>query len=330
VWTAFFQCEEYLVLPSMLSAPVFYTRLWHRGLGAYFPHTLRVVLQARDLLCYVLVALGITAPDKKLELLDVMTTLLRHAASVYRAEVAPLLTGFRMRCSEAFKILAQWRKGLLDSADAVSEGAGTAGTSSSAVAAEDSVGSERWSEKHMALFEEKLSAALDAFKALLAGTTGEVEVGRARGRAASKELHDILLAYTHLRTLVALSQARHHAAEAAASMATALRTPALGEVLRASLLPLMTDNPGGEPQADEAQRQLLFFCNSLRNRWMPDTTTVRRMRTVTSFTPHYAEDVTYSESQLKNLEHRAPSATFCHLLPPSATFCHLLAPFATR
>jgi hypothetical protein len=90
----------------------------------------------------------------------------------------------------------------------------------------------------------------------------------------SKGVQGILNAYAHLRTLISL-QARRNLEAGARSMADVLRTQSMGDVLRALLLSLTTDNPGGQPRTDEAKRQLLFFCNSLRNRWMPNSQTVR-------------------------------------------------------
>ena len=47
---------------------------------------------------------------------------------------------------------------------------------------------------------------------------------------------------------------------------------------------------------------------------MPNGQTVRRMRTMSSFTPHYAEDVTYSEEQLKGVTNRDDGVNLEHLL----------------
>ena len=282
---SFFGVPEYLIFPSMMSAPVFYSRLWHRGLSHMYPHTTRVVLQTRDLTCWLLVALGITSEDQKAELLDVSTHLLEHAASMLRTRntlLVQLLKEFRQRAVDAISELSKWRKELMDPTYPEGDAKSDAGTASSFF---------------VVRFEEALSAALDAFKALLAGSTGEVDV------AKSKSVSKVLEAYTRLRTLIML-QGRYDPDAGGEAIADVLRTPACGEVLRALQRSLNTDNPGGQPRTAEAKRQLLFFCNSLRNRWMPASATVRRMRSMTSFTPHYAEDVTYSEKQLKNLEHR--------------------------
>ena len=73
------------------------------------------------------------------------------------------------------------------------------------------------------------------------------------------------------------------------------------QALEALRRTLATSTPGGEPQNAEAKRQLLFFCNSLRNRWLPEPRPVRHMHPFSSFTPHYAEDVSYSFDALKSV-----------------------------
>ncbi|KAL1523264.1 hypothetical protein AB1Y20_018214 [Prymnesium parvum] len=59
-----------------------------------------------------------------------------------------------------------------------------------------------------------------------------------------------------------------------------------------------TQNPGGEPQSTEAKRQLISFCNSLRNTALGKAPSVRNMKSVTVLTPYYNEDVTHSEESL--------------------------------
>ena len=46
--------------------------------------------------------------------------------------------------------------------------------------------------------------------------------------------------------------------------------------------------------AVQARRQLIFFVNSLHNSELMPAPLVSEMRSFTSMTPHYAEDVTYS------------------------------------
>ena len=75
----------------------------------------------------------------------------------------------------------------------------------------------------------------------------------------------------------------------------ALRVSAdTGAALSALKCAFATTNPGGEPANAEAKRQLLFFANSLHNRRLAPPPPVAQMRTWSAFTPHYAEDVTYS------------------------------------
>ncbi len=80
----------------------------------------------------------------------------------------------------------------------------------------------------------------------------------------------------------------------------ALRVSAdTGAALSALKCAFATTNPGGEPANAEAKRQLLFFANSLHNRRLAPPPPVAQMRTWSAFTPHYAEDVTYSTAALR-------------------------------
>ena len=70
-------------------------------------------------------------------------------------------------------------------------------------------------------------------------------------------------------------------------------------VLASLFRSLRTGNPSGEPQNEEARRQLIFFCNSLHNRHLARPPSVCEMRSLYAFTPHYSEDVTYSMDALQ-------------------------------
>ena len=63
-----------------------------------------------------------------------------------------------------------------------------------------------------------------------------------------------------------------------------------------------TPNPGSEPVNEEAKRQLISFATSLRQRALAANPPppLRQMKTFTSFTPHFAEDVSYSVSALES------------------------------
>ena len=72
-----------------------------------------------------------------------------------------------------------------------------------------------------------------------------------------------------------------------------------GIVLGALQRTLTTDVPGSEPRSEEACRQLLFFANSLHNRRLAPPPPVTQMKSFTTLTPHYAEDITYSIAMLQ-------------------------------
>ena len=148
--------------------------------------------------------------------------------------------------------------------------------------------------------ESRLSAVLDAVKNVISGGSGDVEVAiYARSDDGANDVSDVLEAYRRLRSLIALQNLREE--DGCDHVRTTVKTPAFTQVLQVLHRSLSTANPGGEPVNAEAQRQLLFFCNSLRNRWMPKACPVRNMRTCSSFTPYFKEDVSYSESALKSM-----------------------------
>ena len=70
-------------------------------------------------------------------------------------------------------------------------------------------------------------------------------------------------------------------------------------VFSSLLRSLRTGNPSGEPVSEEAQRQVIFFCNSLHHRRLQRPPPLCEMRSLCAFTPHYAEDVTYSMEALQ-------------------------------
>ena len=81
-------------------------------------------------------------------------------------------------------------------------------------------------------------------------------------------------------------------------VAAAATTPLARSVCACLLRSVVNGNPGGQPRSEEAQRQLMFFCNSLRFTSLRTPTPVAQVPSWTTFTPYYAEDVKYSFSQL--------------------------------
>ena len=78
-----------------------------------------------------------------------------------------------------------------------------------------------------------------------------------------------------------------------------LRSSAAKVVISSLHRACTTANPSGEPVNGEAKRQLVFFTNSLHNRRLKRPPTVLEMKSLTAFTPHYAEDVTFSMEALQ-------------------------------
>ena len=89
---------------------------------------------------------------------------------------------------------------------------------------------------------------------------------------------------------------------AAAQRNAALPSAATLEAVHVLSRAFRTPNPGSEPINEEAKRQLISFATSLRQRALAASPPppLRQMKTFTSFTPHFAEDVSYSVSALES------------------------------
>ena len=85
-----------------------------------------------------------------------------------------------------------------------------------------------------------------------------------------------------------------HLRKVAAAATTPLARTTCASLLRA----FHSSNPGGQPRSEEAQRQLMFFCNSLRFTSLKTPSPLAQVRSWTAFTPYYSEDVKYRLDEL--------------------------------
>ena len=81
-------------------------------------------------------------------------------------------------------------------------------------------------------------------------------------------------------------------------VAAAATTPLARATCACLLRAFHSSNPGGQPRSEEAQRQLMFFCNSLRFTSLKTPSPLAQVRSWTAFTPYYAEDVKYRLDEL--------------------------------
>ena len=78
---AFFGVPEYIVFPTMLTSPVFDSKSWGTGLKSFTP-ALPSLYQTCDLVCWLIVTLGLTPERDRKQLLGVLHELagLTHGA----------------------------------------------------------------------------------------------------------------------------------------------------------------------------------------------------------------------------------------------------------
>ena len=79
---AFFGVGEYVLYPPMLSSPVYTSRVVHGSFTSTYPHFHRALRQLRDVLCFLLVQVGVVDAAQARELVQVLTRLARTAGKL--------------------------------------------------------------------------------------------------------------------------------------------------------------------------------------------------------------------------------------------------------
>lgn len=260
--------------------------------------------QIRDLAAWLLIALGLVDRGKMDNLLKTLSTLSSSVAMMMQEPSAESIERLRHLCSEIVSLLAiLLHIPSVDPEDYEMDVTVCCELSFSRTLFDENAGV-------ISQVENQITSILEAIKQLISEHSQDLEVtalssfADSRGRSSTSAL----AAYKQLRGLIAVRALREEANWQRA-VAT-LRTPACIEVLHALQRSFATTTPGSEPENGEAKRQLFFFINSMHNRWMPSPTSVRKMKSCTSLTPHYEEEVAYSADALQsvgdegvNLEH---------------------------
>ena len=261
--------HRYVLFPTMLTSPVFTATVWQQGKRAY-PSFERTLMQTRDLMVWLCVKLGLIEMESRHELMQVFTGLAGLHARMVKSKRSGAAEVLRMRSS----VVA-----LVEHLQAVQRAPlPLVGSSTEAELAEgiaDQV--HLLMQRVKGLFVDGVDK--DTLAIPLDGVTRECA-------DMWRRLQDLVKPETLLES-------------AASSALRNLHDEAAEAVLGALGRSMTTSNPGGEPQNLEAKRQILFFANSLFNTTMVKPPPVSRMKSWSCFTPHYAEDVTYSMAQLK-------------------------------
>ena len=97
---SFFNVPEYLIFPTMISSPVFDSKAWKGSLMS-FPMAAPALRQACDLLCWLLVALGLTHWQHREQLRDVLHELASLAQQALAREPNVISSLLALRSSLA-------------------------------------------------------------------------------------------------------------------------------------------------------------------------------------------------------------------------------------
>ncbi|KAL3902818.1 MAG: hypothetical protein SGPRY_011909, partial [Prymnesium sp.] len=245
---------------------------------------------ARDLFAWLLVSLGIVQEDNRIKLLATLVNLAKHTARLMSSwrkdDVARLLT-LRNHVIALLALLMQLSSDQRSDASAD----GKAKTSKKIYETEAATAIEE--EEYASQVALQLVVVLDAVKELASSCSDEMAT------VGLQDEEDVVTLYRRFRALISLAPLE--SPQGWQQACTTLRSRACAQVLQALHLSLTSANPGGEPTNDEARRQLLFFCNTLRNAAMPHAVPVRHMPSFSVLTPHFNEEVSYSEENLTNV-----------------------------
>ena len=281
----FFGVPEYVIFPTFVTSPVLTAgaiplqaraRAWQFGSTQFAdPAVTRTLIQTRDLLLFLAVKIGVVSHES------------REAAMVAMDNLAALEAKHLMQRPGAVDRVQRMAKAVASFIKLVREKLQSqrhedeTGLAEGASSALDTLSSEISSQARHILRRTK-QIFLEAFDVRsIAIVTSEVYLACVH---AWERLEQLLTADDE--------QVRVNWPLAVASQST----HAVVEALHRCFFSL---NPGGEPTNMEARRQLLFFCNSLFNRRLSKPPPVACMKAWSAFTPHYAEDVTYSMAALR-------------------------------
>ncbi|KAL1498897.1 hypothetical protein AB1Y20_013419 [Prymnesium parvum] len=297
---AVFGTPEYLVFPTMLTAPVFDTHPWNRGHFTRYQHTVRTMLQTRDLFAWLLITLGVVEKRELGPLLNALTSVSSRAGESLRSptsEQVARLTELR-KAVVAFLVILSQLPSNSDNGSAQSEGFVEPLLSPESRDVNSSSGSN--SSEMARELELQLTIVLDAVKMLISQDTTAANFSASSSPDDGRAVKTDVAAYKQLRKLISLESLRDENKWQQAVATSQLK--AFGQIVDALHRSFSTPSPGSTPASDEVHRQVLFFVNSFRDRAIGTAAPVRKMKTMTTLIPYFKEDVSYSEQSLKTMD----------------------------
>lgn len=246
----------------------------------------------RDLVVWLLISLGLVEEKNKFRLIRSLTSVATHMAEVLWKASSDDLKRVKQLRNETFALIVILLH--LSSIDVPDEEFEISDESYSSLF--DDIDAKT---SYSTQVETQVTLVLENVKSVLSERSIDREITAlpASDGDESKSLRGSLTAYKEMRGLISVEPFRD--LELWRGIVKTLQSRACIQVLQTMHRSFQTMNPGSDPQNGEAKRQLFFFVNSLYNRWMPKPTSVRCMKTATTLTPHFEEEVAYSVSGLR-------------------------------
>ena len=367
-----FESPEYVVMPAMMTSPVFSTSSLETGGGSEYTSFARTLTQAKDLLCVLLTeVMGVVRPREIHALMRTIAALANIEGEQMAQRRMYDVEGY-VRLRDAVAALAAALQSLAAATDATpAENAASVDENiyddmDDDMDDEDASSAPARTDPRRAAMQLEVKYGCTPFlskssksKARGPEARGEDDEEQRRrrrerrrrrrqrdqreaerrwsrietpadlmethGARVSSALRDALLAVRELcsfaleqdaRFSSAANQRKYKVSQLYSNLLDAIRadvlrdpehmrlvaaaatTPLARSVCSCLLRSVNSGNPGGQPRSEEAQRQLMFFCNSLRFTSLRTPTPMAQVQSWTTFTPYYAEDVKYSFSQL--------------------------------
>ena len=285
---------EFTILPTMILSTAFVPELWGSNPTGRYSLLAPALVQARELSCWLLTALGFVPAGASAEVRKCLTQLAVANCRTPAVRTALVLVGHTLR---------EYHRGCCEAT-----ATGAALSDSYASELQEAVKSllgvldhelRATSVPPSQRLKQRRDSALDV-------TSSSAEEGSAQPATASGAAAEAMVALQRLRNLLDETAIGKKTSDAAQPITSTDTSAAILSLANA----LCTTNPGGEPKGQEAVRQLVSFANSMFHRQMgASPPPVRCMRSLSALTPYYKEDVSKVLARLQQIDTQDENAS---------------------
>jgi len=318
--------QHYVIYPCLLTSPVFCSTALDSGASLYHPRR-QVMEQMRDLTVWFLVTIGVTKYDKRSQLSEMLTQMavFIEAWAPQQSHYTEKLQTLKKNVISLLQTIMRIRQAILPDADQIRRDKPKARRSNmeNAASSNASYNAHRDSQQVRASVRTKMERQ-DTWQLMVHMFLGGSP--QARVDLLVKPLEAVLSSWLDLAglgmekpqqasirpyTFKIVETSKYRAGHIPTELANLLNfdnlicadmmqliqnivSDDLDAVVYAVWVSLNCQNVGSEPRCKEAKRQLQFFAASLNHPHLTTPSPVEQMKSWSSLTPVYNEDVIYS------------------------------------